>query len=126
MDSFAAQQYALDHSAELTPLALTGTAALDVAEPAVDFSQPFDLSIFKAPFEPARAEFDYLLRDPERVDLFVADPRCEFSLDAPATQQVYTARSAWPTTIGSRGCEPACRSTSPSANRIRCTPSSRC
>ncbi len=44
MGSFAAQQYLLDHSAEVTAVALTGTSLLDVLEPALDLDAPLDLS----------------------------------------------------------------------------------
>ena len=94
MGSFAAQQYALDSSAEISALALTGTAALDIVEPAANFDEPFDLDVFNAPFAPSRTDFDYLSRDDEVVDSFIADPRCGFSLDGETTRQVY---------VGARG-----------------------
>jgi alpha-beta hydrolase superfamily lysophospholipase len=89
MGSFAAQQYALDHSRDIDALALTGTALLDLLEPALDLSQPMSLAAFNAPFAPARTDFDWLSRDEHQVDLYVADPRCGFGLDQPAAQQMF-------------------------------------
>lgn len=58
MASFAAQQFALDHSSEIDTLALTGAAAPDVLENGLDLEQPMDLAIFNAPFAPAHIDFD--------------------------------------------------------------------
>lgn len=33
---------------------------------------------YNKPFEPARTEFDWLSRDPDVVDAYIADPRCGF------------------------------------------------
>lgn len=85
MGSFAAQQYALDHSRDITALVLTGTAVLDLLEPALDLDQPLDLAMFNAPFAPARTDFDWLSRDEKQVDLYVNDPQCGFGLDEQAT-----------------------------------------
>jgi alpha-beta hydrolase superfamily lysophospholipase len=89
MGSFAAQQYALDHSGDIDALVLTGTALLDLLEPALDLSQPMDLAAFNAPFAPARTDFDWLSRDEHQVDLYIADPRCGFGLDQLAAQQMF-------------------------------------
>src|SRR5215472_12587314 len=63
MGSFAVQQYLLDHSADADGAILTGTAVIDLLEPALDLDQPLDLALFNAPFEPARTSFDWLSRD---------------------------------------------------------------
>ena len=81
MGSFAAQQYLLDHSADVDGVILTGTAILDLLEPALDLDQPLDLALFNAPFEPARTPFDWLTRDEAIVDAYIADPRCGFGID---------------------------------------------
>jgi pimeloyl-ACP methyl ester carboxylesterase len=47
MGSFAAQQYLLDHGADVDGAILTGTAAIDLLEPALDLDQPLDLAMFK-------------------------------------------------------------------------------
>ena len=89
MGSFAAQQYLLDHSADITALALTGTAAIDLLEPALDLDAPIDLSGFNAPFAPARTDYDWLSRDEAQVDAYVADELCGFGLDAEAGKAMF-------------------------------------
>jgi alpha-beta hydrolase superfamily lysophospholipase len=81
MGSFAVQQYLLDHSADVDGVALTGTAAIDVLESALDLDQPLDLAMFNAAFQPARTDFDWLSRDETIVDAYVADPYCGFGID---------------------------------------------
>jgi alpha-beta hydrolase superfamily lysophospholipase len=81
MGSFAAQQYLLDHSDQLDGLVLTGTAVIDLLEPALDLDAPLDLAMFNAPFQPARTDFDWLTRDDSIVDAYVADPLCGFGID---------------------------------------------
>ncbi len=85
MGSFALQQHLLDHSGELDGAVLSGTTALDVVLAAIDPNEPVDLSTFNAPFEPARTAFDWLSRDPDEVDKYIADDACGFGLDAAAT-----------------------------------------
>jgi alpha-beta hydrolase superfamily lysophospholipase len=91
MGSFAAQQYLLDHSRDIDALVLTGTAAIDLLEPALNLDEPMDLSAFNAPFAPARTDFDWLSRDEAEVDKYVADPRCGFGLDTAAGKQMFVA-----------------------------------
>ena len=91
MGSFAAQQHVLDHGDELAALVLTGTAALDLLEPALDLDQPLDLSAFNAPFEPARTDYDWLSRDEAQVDAYVADPRCGFGLTTDDGRQMFVS-----------------------------------
>ncbi len=89
MGSFATQQFLLDHADSVDAVALTGTAALDLLEPAIDQSAGIDLSAFNAPFEPARTDYDWLSRDPAAVDAYVADPLCGFGIDAESVNQMF-------------------------------------
>jgi alpha-beta hydrolase superfamily lysophospholipase len=89
MGSFAAQQYLLDHSADVDGVILTGTAALDPLEPALDLDQPLDLAMFNAPFEPARTPFDWLTRDEAVVDAYIADPLCGFGIDTSSAKAMF-------------------------------------
>ncbi|MBA2625928.1 MAG: alpha/beta hydrolase [Acidimicrobiia bacterium] len=91
MGSFAAQQYLVDHSESLDGVVLTGTAALDLLEPALDLDSPLDLAAFNAPFAPARTDYEWLSRDPAQVDAYVADPRCGFGLDIPSVKAMFAA-----------------------------------
>jgi alpha-beta hydrolase superfamily lysophospholipase len=91
MGSFAAQQDLLDHSNDVTAAVLTGTAVLDLLEPALNLDEPLDLTMFNAPFAPARTEYDWLSRDEEQVDKYVADPLCGFGLDGAGGKQMFLA-----------------------------------
>ena len=85
MGSFALQGYLLDHSADLDAAVLSGTSAIDVIAPGVDPTKEVDLSAFNAAFEPARTDYDWLSRDPDEVDAYVADPACGFGLNPGST-----------------------------------------
>jgi alpha-beta hydrolase superfamily lysophospholipase len=89
MGSFAVQQYLLDHSADVDGAILTGTAVIDLLEPALDLDQPIDLAVFNAPFQPARTEFDWLSRDEAVVDAYVADSRCGFGIDPGSAKAMF-------------------------------------
>jgi alpha-beta hydrolase superfamily lysophospholipase len=89
MGSFATQQFLLDHGTEVDAVALTGTAALDLLEPALDLSRDLDLSAFNAAFQPARTDFDWLSRDEAVVDRYIADPLCGFGIDAASTREMF-------------------------------------
>jgi alpha-beta hydrolase superfamily lysophospholipase len=91
MGSFATQQYLLEHSDEVSAVALTGTAVLDLIEPALDLTQPLSLAVFNAAFEPARTDFDWLSRDEAQVDAYLADPLCGFGLDMDGTKAMFAA-----------------------------------
>jgi alpha-beta hydrolase superfamily lysophospholipase len=94
MGSFAVQQYLLRHSWEVDAAVLTGTAVIDLLEPGLDLSQPLDLSMFNAPFAPARTDYDWLTRDEAIVDAYVADPRCGFGIDVESARQMFAGARA--------------------------------
>jgi alpha-beta hydrolase superfamily lysophospholipase len=89
MGSFAAQQFLLDHGAILDGVALTGTAAVDLLEPALDLSSDLELSAFNIAFQPARTDFDWLSRDESVVDAYLADPLCGFGIDAASVKDMF-------------------------------------
>jgi len=102
LGSFATQQFLLDHSAEVDAVVLSGTAVIDLLEPAMDLDAEMDLSAFNAPFQPARTEFDWLSRDEAEVDKYIADPWCGFGLDIAGGKQMFVAarRMADPVQVG--------------------------
>jgi alpha-beta hydrolase superfamily lysophospholipase len=89
MGSFATQQFLLDHGAQVDAVALTGTAALDLLESALDLSSDLDLTAFNTPFQPARTDFDWLSRDESVVDAYLADPLCGFGIDAVSLKDMF-------------------------------------
>jgi len=91
MGSFAVQQYLLDHSEDVDAAVLTGTAVLDLLEPALDLDADPDLSAFNAPFAPGRTDYDWLSRDDAQVDKYVADANCGFGLDKEAFRAMFAA-----------------------------------
>ena len=80
-------------------MVLTGTAAIDLLESALDLDQPIDLSAFNAPFQPARTDYDWLSRDEAIVDAYVADPRCGFGIDTGSARAMFVGAR--------RGADPA-------------------
>jgi alpha-beta hydrolase superfamily lysophospholipase len=99
MGSFAVQQYLFDHSTDADAVVLTGTAAIDLLEGALDLDQPIDLSAFNAPFQPSRTDYDWLSRDEAMVDAYVADPRCGFGIDTASGKAMFVGAR--------RGADPA-------------------
>jgi alpha-beta hydrolase superfamily lysophospholipase len=94
MGSFAVQQYLLDNSERVHAVVLSGTAALDLLEPALDLSAPLDLAAFNLPFTPARTDYDWLSRDESQVDAYVRDPLCGFGIDPAATRAMFAGARA--------------------------------
>jgi alpha-beta hydrolase superfamily lysophospholipase len=94
LGSFATQQYLLDHSADVDAVVLSGTASIDLLEPMMDLDAPMDLSMFNAAFEPARTAFDWLSRDTDQVDRYIADPYCGFGLDIAGGKAMFVGARA--------------------------------
>lgn len=94
MGSFATQQFLLEHSATVDAVALLGTAAIDLLEPALDLDAPLDLSMFNAAFQPQRTDFDWLSRDGAVVDAYLADRLCGFGVDQDAAKAMFAGSRA--------------------------------
>jgi alpha-beta hydrolase superfamily lysophospholipase len=75
MGSFAAQQFVLEHSAEIDGLILSGSGALDGLARLAN-SAPAGSNVLNACFEPARTQFDWLSRDDAVVDKVMHNPLC--------------------------------------------------
>lgn len=94
MGSFAVQQFLLDHSARVDAVVLSGTAALDLLEPAMDLDVGIDLTAFNAPYAPGRTGYEWLSRDEAQVDRYVADPLCGFGYDPDGLKAVFAGARA--------------------------------
>ena len=83
-----------DHSWEVDAAVLTGTAVIDLLEPALDLDQPLDLSDVQRPVRAGQHRLR--LADPRRghVDAYVADPLCGFGLDPDAAKQMFEGARA--------------------------------
>ena len=97
-DSQGANQL-FDHSADADGVVLTGTAAIDLLEGALDLDQPIDLAMFNAPFQTARTDYDWLSRDEAIVDAYVADEWCGFGIDTASARAMFLGAR--------RGADPA-------------------
>lgn len=92
MGAAAAQQYAPLWSGEIGALILSGTTAREVPAAGVTPARPDP----NAPFEPARTPYEWLSRDPDEVDKYIADPLCGFDIWATRPAMGDPARLADP------------------------------
>lgn len=82
LGSFGAQHYLLEHSADVAAVVLSGTGDVEALVPALTAEGPTDLSAFNAPFE-NRTGFEWLSRDEDEVDKYVADEACGWAAPMP-------------------------------------------
>lgn len=91
MGSFATQQYLLDHADDVDAVVLSGSTEVSWLVPVLDADEPADLSAFNEPFE-HRTGFEWLSRDEDEVDAYVADPACGW--EAPPLDGIATLAAA--------------------------------
>lgn len=98
MGSFMGQTFIAEHGGELAGAVLSGTSGpappiLAIARRIAGFErwrlgprgkspivQALLFGELNKPFKPARTPFDWLSRDPEEVDKYIADPYCGFEI----------------------------------------------
>lgn len=89
MGSFAVKIYLLDHAADVAAAAFTGTVALDLAE--AGNASAWKLQDKAAPAQVRRTPYDWLSRDEQQVDAYIADPLCGHRLNVKSRQSMYAA-----------------------------------
>ena len=95
MGAAAVQQYAPNWSGEIDALVVSGSTAREVPAPG---ETPVRADP-NAPFEPARTPYEWLSRDPDEVDRYIADPLCGFNIWAKRPTMGDPARLADPSIL---------------------------
>ena len=90
MGSYSVQHLLLDHGDLVDAAVLVGTTALDGLIDRLR-GQRDRLTYYNARFQPVRTHYDWLSRDPEFVDRFIADPLCGFPLDGDGMRDMHAA-----------------------------------
>ena len=75
LGSFGSQQFLLDHADLVDAVILSGTTEPSGMAQALGGDEPADLASFNEPFE-QRTGFEWLSRDTDEVDRYVADEAC--------------------------------------------------
>jgi len=101
LGSFAAQQYVLDRSQEISGLVLSGSGSLDLLSRIATSSIPVS-TVLNKKFQPTRTPFDWLSRDPAIADAFISDPLCFAELQPASLQSFLAAASRLSDPIGLR------------------------
>lgn len=102
MGSFAAQSVIVDHSQRYAAVVLSGSSTLDVLAAGVaEADGPGGLEAFNAGFA-HRTGYEWLSRDEDEVDLYVADGWCGFDLVPKSAPTLFgqASRLADPTVLG--------------------------
>ncbi|MFC6014365.1 alpha/beta fold hydrolase [Nocardia lasii] len=81
LGSFATQQYLLDHSELVDQVVLSGTTAVDGLFGEIAAAGGDLTAFFNAEFQPTRTDADWISRDEDQVDAYIADPWCGFAID---------------------------------------------
>ncbi len=91
-------QHLLTQSSDLVDAAaLSGTTAVDVMAGAVSDPNVDVFETMNAAFAPTRTPSDWLSRDPDEVDKYVADPLCGFTVSDASTAALAEAGIAFST-----------------------------